>query len=34
MPNEVKQPDYENWLECKDCHEVVASYVVEHFLLW
>ena len=30
MPNEQKQPDYENWLECKDCHEVVASYVVEH----
>lgn len=30
MPNEQRQPDYENWLECPDYHEIVASYVIEH----
>jgi hypothetical protein len=29
-PNEVKQPNYDQWLECPDCAEVVASYVVEN----
>ena len=30
MPNEVRQPDYENWLQCPDCYEIVAAYVIEH----
>jgi len=30
MPNEVRQPDYDQWLECPDCCEIVAAYVVEH----
>lgn len=24
MPNETRQPDYDQWLECTDCHEVVG----------
>jgi hypothetical protein len=30
MPGETRQPEYESWWECKDCHEIVAAYVVEH----
>jgi hypothetical protein len=30
MPNEVRQPDYDQWLQCPDCYEVVAAYVIEH----
>ena len=30
MPGEQRQPDYENWLQCPDCFEVVAAYVVEN----
>ena len=30
MPNEQRQPDYESWLQCPSCAEVVAAYVVEH----
>jgi hypothetical protein len=31
MPNETRQPDYESWLQCPDCMEVVvAAYVIEH----
>jgi hypothetical protein len=25
-----KQPDYDQWLQCTDCYEIVAAYVVEH----
>lgn len=25
----TRPPDYENWLSCPDCYEVVAAYVVE-----
>lgn len=30
MLGETRQPEYESWWECKDCHEIVAAYVVEH----
>ena len=30
MPGETRQPEYESWWECKDCHEIVSAYVVEH----
>lgn len=30
MPGETRQPDYESWLQCPDCFEVIAAYVVEH----
>lgn len=29
MDGETRPPDYENWLSCPDCYEVVAAYVVE-----
>ena len=29
MPGEQRQPDYENWLQCTSCYEVVAAFVVE-----
>jgi hypothetical protein len=29
MPGETRQPDYENWLQCPSCAEIVAAYVVE-----
>ena len=30
MPGEERQPDYDQFLECPDCREVIAAYVVEH----
>jgi hypothetical protein len=30
MPGQVREPDYDQWLECPDCREVVAACVVEH----
>ena len=30
MPNEIREPDYENFFQCPDCYEVVAAYVIEH----
>jgi len=30
MPNEERQPDYDSWLQCTSCAEIVAAYVVEH----
>ena len=27
MPGETRQPDYDKWLQCTDCYEVVAAYV-------
>jgi hypothetical protein len=30
MPGQKREPDYENWLQCPDCFEVVAAYVIEH----
>lgn len=30
MPNEQRQPDYDQWLQCPSCAEIVAAYVVEH----
>lgn len=30
MPGETRQPDYEKWMQCPDCYEVVATYVIEH----
>ena len=29
MPGETRQPDFDKWLICPDCYEVVAAYVVE-----
>ena len=29
MPGEVRQPDYDQWLQCPDCYEVVPIFVVE-----
>jgi len=29
MPNEVKQPDYENWLQCSRCAEIIPIYQAE-----
>ncbi len=29
MPGETRQPDYDKWLQCTDCYEVVPAYVVE-----
>jgi len=30
MPGETRQPDYESWLQCPDCFEVLAAHVIEH----
>lgn len=30
MPGEKREPDYDQFLQCTDCFEVVAAYVVEH----
>jgi hypothetical protein len=30
MPGQKREPDYDQWLQCPDCNEVVAAYVVEH----
>ena len=30
MPGQKREPDYDQWLQCPDCYEVVAAYVVEH----
>ena len=29
MPGEKREPDYESWLSCPDCFEVVPAYIVE-----
>ena len=30
FPNEKRPPDYDRFLQCPDCGEVIAAYVVEH----
>jgi hypothetical protein len=30
MPGQKREPDYDQWLQCPDCFEVVATYVVEN----
>lgn len=30
MPGEERQPDYDQWLQCPSCAEIVAAYIVEH----
>jgi hypothetical protein len=30
MPGEERQPDYDQWLQCPDCGEVIATHVIEH----
>ena len=30
MPGEVRQPDYENWVQCPSCAEIIATHVIEH----
>lgn len=29
LPTEVKQPDYDSWLECSRCAEIIPIYQVE-----
>lgn len=29
MPNEVRQPDYDEWLECPTCCNVIPKYEIE-----
>lgn len=30
MPGEVRQPDYDQWLQCPDCYDIQPAYVVEN----
>jgi hypothetical protein len=30
MPGEKATPDYNSWLQCTSCAEIVAAYIVEH----
>lgn len=29
MPGEVRQPDYDEWLECPTCYNVIPKYEIE-----
>lgn len=30
MPGQKREADYDQWLQCPDCYEVVAAHVIEH----